>query len=322
MSERSLPRQLFGQLATFIAVAETLSFRRAAEIMGRSQPAITTHIQQLEDYLGIALFVRTTRHVRLTAAGAELLERAKKILVETRRLMEDMRSQVGMMNGQVVASFSPTTAVSLTPRVLTAFVAKYPGIRVQLREDLGSEMLEAVATAEVDFGIGPYRVPEALSFQPLFEQEFFLIVHGDHPIAIRGHARLAELADLDILCSSEGTTARAVLEKALRAAGIPLRPRFEALEYPTLFTLAASGFGVAVMPLVNLSLLNGLNLRAVPFRGTRLFRTIGLISRRGEAFSPPVDAFVQVLVQTIQREGRDLGLEQAIRKGKGRKGRK
>jgi DNA-binding transcriptional LysR family regulator len=67
MSERPLPRQIFGQLATFIAVAETLSFRHAAEFMGRSQPAITTHIQQLEDYLGITLFVRTIRHVRLTA---------------------------------------------------------------------------------------------------------------------------------------------------------------------------------------------------------------------------------------------------------------
>jgi LysR family transcriptional regulator, carnitine catabolism transcriptional activator len=322
MSERSLPRQLFGQLATFIAVAETLSFRHAAEIMGRSQPAITTHIQQLEDYLGIALFVRTTRHVRLTAAGAELLERAKKILVETRRLMEDMRSQVGMMSGQVVASFSPTTAVSLTPRVLTAFVAKYPGIRVQLREDLGPEMVEAVSTAEADFGIGPYRIPEALSFRPLFDQEFFAIVRSDHPMARRGHARLTELADLDILCSSAGTTARTVVEEALRREGIPLKPRFEALQYPTLFTLAASGFGVAVMPLVNDSLLNGLDLRAVPFRGSRLFRTIGLITRRGESFSPPVDAFVHVLVQTIQHEGRDLGLEQTTRKGKRRKGRK
>lgn len=317
MIERGLPRQIFGQLATFIAVAETLSFRHAAELMGRSQPAITAQIQQLEDYLGVTLLARTTRHVRLTAAGAELLDRAKKILVETRRLMEDMQSEAGLMKGQVVASFSPTIAVSLTPQVLTAFVAEYPGIRVQLREELGPEMLDGVTTGTTDIGIGPYsRVPDTLSFQPLFEQEFFVIVRSDHPVAIRGHARLAELADFDVLCSSAGTTARTVLEDALRAEGIALKPRFEALQYPTLFTLAASGFGVAVMPLVNVALLNGLDLRAVPFRGSRLFRTIGLITRRDEAFAPPVNAFVRVLLQTAEREGRDIGLEQTIRKGR------
>lgn len=132
-TEKALPRQIFGQLATFVAVAETLSFRDAAEVLGRSQPSVSAHIQQLETYLGVDLFARSTRQVRLTTAGVELLERARRILVETRRLVGDIQSQSGMLKGQVVASFSPTTAFALVPRLLTAFVEEHPGIRVLLR---------------------------------------------------------------------------------------------------------------------------------------------------------------------------------------------
>lgn len=316
MHDRQLPRQLLGHLATFVTVAETLNFRHAAEILGRSQPAISAHIKELESYVGVPLLVRTTRQVRLTAAGTELLDRARRILVDTRRLIGDIQSQAALLKGQVVASFSPTTAFSLTPRVLTTFVREYPGIKVELREELGPEMLHTVQSGAADIGIGPYPdVPDTLSFRPLFEQEFFLIVRSDHPLAIRGHARLADLAELDVLCSSIGTTARAVLEEALRSAGIAFNARFEALQYPTLFSLAAANFGAAVMPLVSHDLLRGLDLQAVPFRDARLFRTVGLITRKDEAFSPAVSAFVHVLIETAESEGRHLGLEQSIKRG-------
>jgi len=307
---RRVPRQFFGHLATFVAVAETLSFRNAAEILGRSQPGISAQIRQLEDYLGIELLVRTTRQVRLTAAGAELLDRAKKIMTETQRLVSDIQAQGGIQGGQIVVSFSPTTAVSLIPPVLTAFVEEYPGVRVLLREDLGAEQIEAVQTANADFGVGPYyRVPEALRFEPVFEQEFFLIVRADHPLAFRGHIRVKELVDVDLLSSSFGTTAREVLDEALRKEGITLAPRFEALQYPTLFTLAASGFGGTVMPLVNRNMLTALGLKAIPFRGTRISRTIGIITRRGEEPAPAANAFIRLLLLIAEQEGRNLGLE-------------
>lgn len=316
MHEKHLPRQIYGQLATFVTVAETLNFRQAAELLGRSQPAVSAHIKELEDYVGVPLLARTTRQVRLTAAGAELFSRAKKILVDTRRLVGDIRSQATALKGQLVASFSPTAAFSLTPAVLTAFVQDYPQIRVELREALGPEMLHAVQTGEVDVGIGPYpNVPDGLSFRPLFDQEFFVIVRADHPLAIRGFARIADLAELDVLCSSIGTTARVVLEDALRGAGISVNARFEALQYPSLFALAAAGFGAAVMPLVSNDLLRGLGLRPVPFRDARLFRTVGLIMRKDEDYSPAVKAFVHVLVETAEREGREMGLEQKVKKG-------
>lgn len=304
-----ISRQMFGHLTTFVAVAETLNFRRAAETVGRSQPAVTSQINQLEQLLGVRLLARTTRQVRLTAAGAELLERAKKLLTETHRLVRDIQSQAGLVTGQVVASFSPTIAISLVPRVLGAFESEYPGIRVLLREDLGPEMIEAVQTGSVDFGIGPYsRVPDRLVFKAIFEQEFFLILPVTHPLAIRGHVRVRDLADLDILCSAVGTTAREVLDEAMQAEGLVIRPKYEALQYPTLFALASAGFGATVMPAVNPDMLGALGLKAVPFRGARLVRPIGMLARRDEALAPAAEAFVRLLLLTAEQEGDRLGL--------------
>jgi DNA-binding transcriptional LysR family regulator len=304
-----ISRQIFGHLTTFVAVAETLNFRRAAEVVGRSQPAVTAQINQLEELLGVRLLVRTTRQVRLTSAGAELLSRARKLLSETHRLVSDLQSQAGLVSGQVIASFSPTIAVSLVPRVLRAFEHEHPGIHVLLREDLGPEMFAAVQTGGVDFGIGPYaRVPEQLVFQAIFEQEFFLILPVGHPLALKGHARVRDLADLNILCSATGTTAREVLEDAARAEGIVIRPKYETLTYPTLFALASAGFGAIVMPTVDPDMLEAFGLKAVPFRGARLARPIGMIVRRNEALAPAADAFVKTLLLIAEQEGHQLGL--------------
>lgn len=304
----TLTPSIFRRLGTFVAVAETLSFRRAAEMVGRSQPAVTAQINQLEDALGVKLLVRSTRQVRLTAAGAELLERAKRLLAESERLVRDIQSQAGLLTGQVVASFSPTIAVSLVPRVLAAFEVEHPGIRVMLREDLAPQMFEAIRNGVVDFGIGPYRpVTEELGFEPIFEQEFSLIIRMDHPLAIRGHARVRDLATIDVLCSAVGTTAREVLDDATQAEGITVRPKYETLQYPTLFALAAAGFGGTVMPAVNPDVLPTMGLKAVPFRGRRLARAIGLISRRGEALAPGAQAFVRLLLLTAEQESHRLG---------------
>lgn len=291
------------RLHTFIAVAETLSFSRAAELIGRSQPAVTAQVNQLEDSLGVKLLVRSTRQVRLTAAGAGLLERGKRLVAESERLVRDLQAQAALLTGQVVVSFSPTIAVSLAPKVLAAFESDHPGIRVMLREDLAPQMFETVLNGTVDFGIGPYHPPtDEFDVSPLFDQEFFLIVRTDHPLAIRGHAGIKDLLGLDLLCSAMGTTAREVLENAAASEGISVRPKYEAVQYPTLFALAAAGFGATVMPDVNPRILEAMGLRAVPFRGRSLTRRIGIIRRRGEELAPAPQAFVRLLQLIVDEQ--------------------
>lgn len=290
-------RQIIGLIATFVAVAELGSFKRAAEVIGRSPSAVTTQINQLEELLGVRLLVRTTRNVRLSSAGEQFLGRGRRLLNETERLIRDFRGQGDKLAGKVELSVSPTIAVSLVPKVLHLLSDEHPDVKITLYEGLRDDVLNSVERGAVDFGIGPYAdVPQSLSFERIFEQLFHLILPEKHPIARRGFATPADLHGLDLLCASTGATARAVLEEIARDAGLTVVPRYETLQYPTLYALVAGGLGATVMPVVDPNFLAASRLVAVPFQGRKVARTIGIISRRGE----PITAVSQLFIRAIQ----------------------
>lgn len=293
-----VPRQFYGQLLSFVAVADTLSFRAAGENLGRSQPAVTAQVRQLELLLGTRLFDRTTRNVRLTGAGEHLLQGARRILNQSGRLIAELRTFDERPIGQVSISFSPTIAAMLASGVLDRLGSQdsASGLRVMIREDLGSEMFAAIRSGEADFGLGPYvEVPNDLDFQPAFRQQFFLIVHRAHPLVERGQARLSDLDDEPLLCSAPGSTARSVLDHALSMTSRVARPQYEALQYPTLYSLASARLGVTVMPRAHPGLLSALNLVALPFEDVNLSRIIGFIRRRDDQSSPAIERMVELV---------------------------
>jgi DNA-binding transcriptional LysR family regulator len=299
-------RPVIGQLATFIAVAETRSFRRAAERVGRSQPAVTAQINQLEAMLGVQLFTRTTRQVRTTPVGDALLVRAKRLVAETDQLIRDFQDRADLESRRITVSVSPTVAAGIMARLLVAFEADHPKVTVSIREDLGPDMVEGLETGSVDFGVGPYgSVPKQLQFQPLFRQTFFLILRRDHPLARRRKARLADLEGLDLLCPARGTTARSVLEEAVAAAGMDIRPKYEALQYHTLIGMVAAGLGGTVMPMTSRPLLDALGLKALAIADADLSRDVGLLTRRDQELSPVATAFVDLLFRTAKESSND-----------------
>lgn len=295
-------RQIIGLIATFVAVAEHGSFKRAAQMIGRSPSAVTTQINQLEELLGVRLLVRTTRNVRLSGAGEHFLSRGRRLLNDTERLMRDFRGQGDQLIGKVELAVSPTIAVSLVPKVLQAMSQEHPDVKITLFEGLRDDIINSVEQGAVDFGIGPYDdVPQALTFERMFDQLFHLILPDKHPIARRGYAMATDLRDLDLLCPSPGATARTVLENLAREAGVVVVPRYETLQYPTLYALVAGGLGATVMPVVDPNFLAASRLTAVPFQGRKVSRVIGVIARRGEGLSPVSELFVHALRETALR---------------------
>lgn len=298
------PRQIINHLITFIAVAETRNFRRAAELIGRSQPSVTAHIGQLEELLGIPLFTRTTRQVVPTEAGATLLVKAKNLLNDAEKLVRDLQNQATVMRGRLPVSVSPTVCARLMPRFLRLFQAEHPNVHVSFREDMGPEMFEALQTGNVEIGVGPYsRAPEPLKFEPLINQPFFLIMHRDHPLARSGHARIADLEGLDLICPPRGMTARDILDRAVQRQGFTIEPRHEAAQFITLAGMVSLGLGMTVMPLSNRRMLESFDLVALPFVDAEINREIGVLTRRGEPLSPPAAAFKRLLLLTTGREG-------------------
>ncbi len=281
-----IPKGLFGHLQSFVVVAQFMNFRLAAEALGRTQPAITAQIHQLEGYLGTTLLERTTRTVKLTPAGEHLLDRSKKVLSQTQQLVTDMRSTRYNSPNQILVSLAPTIAANLITGTLASFEKSNPNVRVLISEHLGPEMFTALQNRDVEFGIGPYRrAPQGLVFKTIFQQPLYLIIHKSHPLTKRGKVNLPDLIDLQLLCAAPGTTAREVLDHALMTHGLIVQPRYEALQYQTLFVLASTHLGATVMPVVNRELLEAMNLVALPFEDFPMQRAIGLVTREGEELS-------------------------------------
>jgi LysR family carnitine catabolism transcriptional activator len=199
--------------------------------------------------------------------------------------------------------------VSLMPMALSVIASEQPGVKVSLMEGLRTEMLRLVEDGTVAFGIGPYTdVPDALSFRPLFGQEFRLILPEKHPIARRGYATAEDLRTLDMMCPSAGSTARQVLDDLTLSAGFKVVPRYETLQYPTLFALVSAGLGATVMPVVDPTLLSASRLVALPFAGEVVKRTIGVISRRGEVETPTSTLVIQILLKMALMNKARLGI--------------
>ena len=139
----------------FVVVAETCSFRKAAELLNRSQSAVSTQIRLLEEQIGVSLFHRTTRRVQLTAEGEKLLGHAQRAVASLEQGLREIREAANIQQGHISIGCVPSIAATLLPSVLAEFQRKRGGIRLELRELASEQLLQAVSRQEISFGIGP-----------------------------------------------------------------------------------------------------------------------------------------------------------------------
>lgn len=294
LSNANRLRNIVGHLITFIAVADTRNFHLAATELGKSQPVVSAQIKELEEILGAALFVRTTRSVHLTPAGRLLLKRAQPIVDETRALVRDFRNQAALGSGHLRISVSPTVAIGWMPAAIGALASEHPQITVSIREDMAVEMFEAVVSGDVSFGVGPFpAVPPGLAFTRLTAQRFCLVVPRDDPLAGSGAVPIESIPGDSVLCAGVGTSARTLVEAAFSRLGRALHPRYEAQHVQAVLGMVHAGLGVAIIPFVGERLIaaQGLCCRVIDAPG--LARDIGLVEARGIARSAAAAAFVR-----------------------------
>ncbi|MBL6079941.1 LysR family transcriptional regulator [Belnapia sp. T18] len=283
-------------LRIFEAVARLGSMSRAALALNTVQSNVTAHIRQMEARLGLALFERGGRGVRLTAAGARLLPQAGRVL----RALEDARRAVlddGTPRGPLcLGALETTTAIRLGP-ALHDFVTAHPAVDLTLRTGTTAELLERVLAQEVEgaFLCGPVAHP-ALEVEPVWKEELVLLAApGTRPLA----RLLAGEGDVRIIVLRAGCSYRQRLEDVLARRGIPA-PRL--LEFGTLeaiFASVAAGLGITLLPraLVGPAVKPGrLSVEALP-RGEGEVETV--FARRRDCYaSGALRAFLEIMRRT------------------------
>jgi DNA-binding transcriptional LysR family regulator len=242
-------------LRYFLCVAEEMHFGRAAQRLGISQPPLSQQIRALEEELGVRLFERTSRRVRLTPAGQMFEPEARRTLVQADRAAQVARQAQRGEIGHLGLGF--TTSGPFVPRVANAlyrFRQCYPQVELTLRELGRDEQIEKVRNRELDIGIvrdfGPPKLPAGMTSECLLVEDMVLTLRSDHPLALRNaDPSIADLAEepLVLYGAANGAGFNEHFFALCEGAGFVPRIALEARSLATLLGLVAAGFGSTII---------------------------------------------------------------------------
>lgn len=238
-------------LRYFLAVAEELSFSRAAERLNMAQPPLSQQIQRLEALVGHELFERRPR-VRLTAAGEALLPAARRTLAQVEQGVEATNRAARGEVGLVTVGFAASMILSVIPPVVRAFRKRFPAVDLQLREMSSAAQVAALREGQIDAGFlrEPAPVDPEIRCEAVGEEAFVAVLPPEHPLARRQEVALASLAN-EPFVHFPRPVAPGLYDRILalcQEAGFRPRVVQEAQEWLTIVGLVEAGVGVSLVP--------------------------------------------------------------------------
>ncbi len=284
------------QLECFRAVARRRHFARAADSLGKTQPALTVHVQRLEADLGVRLFERTGRQVLLTSAGEILLPYAEKILADTTEARLRMSEVHGGTLGVVRIGVIPTIAAHFLPAVFREFQSRFPKVTVLLREESTTPMLTALLhSGEIDLSIALRPLRSAgLKPRTLFTEEFCVAVSLQHALSTQASVPIARLKrEKFIFYKTPGHNTRETTLQYCRTAGFEPEVAFESEQAETIQYLVASNLGLTLLPEMVLRHRAGQNIAMVRIQAPTPRRTVVATWRPGRYLSNNARQFLQ-----------------------------
>jgi DNA-binding transcriptional LysR family regulator len=234
------------QLEVFLAVAHAQSFSRAAGRIHLSQPTLSQHMSELEQELGVRLFVRHSRSVSLTEAGRVFEDYATRVVATLAAGKQAIAELEGLKRGSLVVGASTTPGTYVLPARIAAFREQYPGIAVALRIGNSRAVEERVRDGDVDLAVigGHVLGPTERCVAAGIVDQLELIVPADYPVK-SGALPRERLAREALLIREEGSATRQATERALRQAGVTFRPAMELDHTETIKRAVIAGLGVA-----------------------------------------------------------------------------
>jgi len=288
-------------LRALVAVADGRSFNRAAERLNLSQPALSRRVQKLEQAVGAQLIERSTRNVRLTAAGQQVVPLLRRMLDEIDSSLVGMMADGERQAGRITLASVPSAAVRFLPGVLPEFNATYPNVRVRILDLSAVECAEAVRTGEAEFGLSlPIASDADLSYEPLFDDPYGLVCRHDHPLAAIAHPRWSDLDTHRLVTVHRASGNRTTLEAGLAAVGINLTWFYEVTRLTSALALVDSGVGPSVLPRLACMGPEARDLTWKPLYEPLITRTLGLLRRPSAPISPAAARLVTLLTVAWQ----------------------
>lgn len=237
------------QLRVFLAVARQQHFRRAAESLHLSQPAVSRHIADLEGELGLKLFDRNTREVVPTEAGRYLESAIGRVLDELEGVLAHVHSESERRRGKVHVASVPTLSAGLMPPCIAACARRYPELVIQLHDQAQTLVLDSVRGGEVDFGLA-IEPPDTGEFDSelILRDPFVLVCRPDHPLAALDRVPWRKLRGQPLILLDYSSGSRRLIDQAFARREIEPTVVQQTGHTHTAFRMVEAGLGVSVSP--------------------------------------------------------------------------
>lgn len=291
-------------LKAALSVARHKSFRKAAEELHITQPALSISVGDLEDELGLSLFDRTSRVVTITDHGQEFLREAERIVADFNKLIQDTVDISRSSRGHVLVSCLSSIAGKLMPRVLLDCEARFPNVDVTVRDEAAACVFDAVQRGEADFGISVKRskLAHGLVTEKLFDDRYFVVAPKSHALAERDQLSWSDLAGVVHIAFTPASGTQAIVEQQLRRHKVRLARSIAAQQLATVNGMLEAGVGICVLPEIALPHPEHPTLVALPLRDPPLFREIVIVTWKDRSLSPAAAALKHVVVDLVRTQ--------------------
>ncbi len=235
------------QLRIFQAVAQTRSFTRAAEAVHLTQPGISKHVKQMEEYYGIPLFDRLGKKVALTQAGEILFAASQEVTVSIENAEQRIDDLKGLRGGKLVLGTSFPIGVYILPQVLAAFRESYPAVEVVLEISLSEKVNARILSNRLDLGLVTHRANDSrLLSQEFMTDQLVAIFPVNHHWAAKHRVTPQDLLGETFIVAAQGAGTRAVLEERLHEKGPQLQNLLDFGNLEGVKHAVEAGLGVSI----------------------------------------------------------------------------
>lgn len=288
------------KLKVFRVVADMLNYRRAAEELHLTQPAVTAQIRSLEDSLGIALFDRIGRETRLTPAGTTLLQYVRQIEAIANDAIAALAPFGGQEGVELSIGASHTIAVYLLPKLLKGLLHDWPNLRIHVVGGSTHEVLQALTSHQIGVALieAPAHRPD-LKVEAFGEDELALIVRPDHRWAKKPVVKAAELVQEPILLREGGSGMRKFVEEYLERNGVlrqQLRTAIDLNSTEGIISAVEAGLGIGFVPCMSIekALASG-SVKAIQLDNGPIHRQLSIVLLNGPDPVGPVGQLLELV---------------------------
>jgi DNA-binding transcriptional LysR family regulator len=290
----------FHQLHIFQMVATHQSFSRAAEAMEITQPAVSIQVQELEKFLGITLFHRRHRGLRITEAGDAVLAYSQQIFALSSQLVDTVQEMEDLQTGHLVLGASTTPGEYVLPLVVGRFRQVYPGIHVELVIGNTRTIIQRILDRDMDLGMVGDHVEEhsnELEMVDFQDDEIVMVAAPSHPAASMVNPTVEQIVDHGLIMREEGSATRLSAERLLRELGVVPKIAIELGSNQAVKQAASACGGIGIISRLGITAeLKANMLTVLDVQGWECRRPLTLIQPKDRYLSPSQRAFREFLM--------------------------